>query len=131
LKLGTEFESLSDLNTSDTSNSFKYAKKKIKKRKKNKEPTENHLKIRAVVDAGREWELDLERVHGFTDEEACVCVSIVAKYLPKGKFPPSNGDRYGKHAEEGWGYVKELRRLKKLYPECSNQTSTNGEWTML
>jgi hypothetical protein len=35
---------------------------------KNKEPTENHLKIRAVVDAGRKWELDLERVHGLSDD---------------------------------------------------------------
>jgi hypothetical protein len=63
--------------------------------------------------------------------QACVCVSLVAEHLPKDKFPLSNGDRYGKLAEEGWGYVKELRRLKKLYPECRDQTSTNGEWTML
>jgi hypothetical protein len=41
------------------------------------------------LDAGsdEEWECDLERVHGLTDEEeACVCVLIVAKHLQKMNF---------------------------------------------
>jgi hypothetical protein len=34
-------------------------------------------------------------------------------------------------AEEGWKLMKELHRLMELYPECGDQTSINGEWTML
>jgi hypothetical protein len=89
------------------------------------------LKIRKVVDAGDEWEADLERVHGLTDEEACVVVSIVAKYLPKDEFPPLNGDRKLELAREGWKHVKELRRLNERDPDCGNQTKIGEEWKML
>jgi hypothetical protein len=90
----------------------------------------NHLKIRAVVDAGRKWELDLEEVHGLTDEEACVVVSMSAQYY-KDTFPPTKGDRFLELAKDAWKHVKELDRLNTLYPECGNQTSINGEWIML
>eukprot|EP00977_Amphora_coffeiformis_P018762 scaffold6701_cov181-Amphora_coffeaeformis.AAC.4 len=118
----------SDSSTSVTSSSSKCANNKKKKRKK--EPTENHLKLRAASDAGRQWELDLERVHGLTDEQACVVVSLMAPHLKKDEFPPSN-DPLMKHAKEGWKLLKDTRRLRKLYPDCRDQTFINGEWKML
>ena len=45
-----------------------------KRQKKAPMPNETHMKIRAAVDAGDNWELDLERKHGLSDMEACVCV---------------------------------------------------------
>jgi hypothetical protein len=130
-----ELASSSDSNTSDTSSSSAYASRNKRKRnasmKKEIVPTDNHLQIRAVCDAGRKWELDLERVNGLTDEEACVCVSIVAKNLPKDEFPHTKGDRFVELAREGWKNMKESDRLLKLYPECGNQTCIHGEWIML
>jgi hypothetical protein len=123
----------SDSSTSVTSSSPPgCAEKKKSKRRKTKVPTENHLKIRAVVDAGRKWELDLEEVHGLTDEQACVVVSMSAQYY-KDKFShtPTKGDRFLELAKDGWKHVKELDRLNTLYPECDDQTSINGEWIML
>jgi hypothetical protein len=58
------------------------------------EVDKNHLKLRAAMDDGEKWEFDLERVHGLTDEEACICVSIVTKHLNDDKLPPSNGNRF-------------------------------------
>ena len=120
----------SDSSTSVTSNSSKCDNSK-KKTRKSKEPTENHLKLRAACDAGSKWELDLEEVHGLTDEQACVVVSLMAPHLKKDVFPPSNGDYLMKHAEEGWKLLKETRRLMALYPDCGDQTCINGEWEML
>jgi hypothetical protein len=127
-----ELASSSDSNTSDNSSLSVCAKKKRKtSSKKEIVPTENHFKIRAVCDDARKWELDLERVHGLTEEEACVCVSIVAKHLPKDEFPLTKGDRLVDYAREGWKHMKEGRRVRKLYPECRNQTCIHGEWKML
>eukprot|EP00543_Licmophora_paradoxa_P003278 CAMPEP_0202443344 /NCGR_PEP_ID=MMETSP1360-20130828/2647_1 /ASSEMBLY_ACC=CAM_ASM_000848 /TAXON_ID=515479 /ORGANISM="Licmophora paradoxa, Strain CCMP2313" /LENGTH=175 /DNA_ID=CAMNT_0049059017 /DNA_START=163 /DNA_END=687 /DNA_ORIENTATION=- len=126
LKDSTELESSSDSNTSVTSTSSVYAKKKRKKSKK--KPTENHLKIRTAVDAGDKWEFDLEREHGLTDEQACVCVSIVGQNLQEDEFPPSKGDRIVELAKEGWEHLREVDRLTKLYPECGDQTNIDGEW---
>eukprot|EP00978_Attheya_sp_CCMP212_P019753 scaffold55662_cov53-Attheya_sp.AAC.2 len=133
LKRSTESASLSGSNSSDTSKSSKCARPRPKRRKKLKEPTENHLKIRRVVDAGRIWELELEQVHGLTDEEACVVVSIVAKYynLKVDEFPPDNGDRFLTLAKKGWELANENARLHQLYPECHDQTSSGGVWKML
>lgn len=121
----------SDSSTSVTSSSSKCAKKKKKKKREKKVPTENHLKLRAAVDATRKWEFDLEEIYGLTDEQSCVCVSNLAPYLKTDTFPPSKGDRLMELAEEGWKLMKELHRLMELYPECGDQTSINGEWTML
>jgi hypothetical protein len=117
----------SDSSTNVTSISSKCAKKK---KRKTKVPTENHLKLRAVVDAGDKWEADLEKVHGLTDEQTCKCVSNLAPYLKIDAFPLSNGDRLMELAEEGWKQMKELHRLIELYPECGDQTTINGEWIM-
>eukprot|EP00543_Licmophora_paradoxa_P000833 CAMPEP_0202458488 /NCGR_PEP_ID=MMETSP1360-20130828/26003_1 /ASSEMBLY_ACC=CAM_ASM_000848 /TAXON_ID=515479 /ORGANISM="Licmophora paradoxa, Strain CCMP2313" /LENGTH=175 /DNA_ID=CAMNT_0049079065 /DNA_START=154 /DNA_END=678 /DNA_ORIENTATION=+ len=125
-KRSMESASSSDLNSSDTSNSSGCAKKKRRKNRP-KVPTENHLKIRAVVDAGDKWELELEEVHGLTDEEACVVVSIVAKHYLKDEFP-ENGDRFVKLAKKGWELSNENARLHKLCPECHDQTKIDGVW---
>ena len=85
-----------------------------------------------MIDAGSKWELDLEKVHGLTDEEACIVVSKVARYGNEDTFPDANGDRFMELAKEGWKYSRELpvARLHKLYPECTDQTCINGEWVM-
>jgi hypothetical protein len=90
-KRSMESACYSDSSTSVTSNSSKCANNKKKKRKR-KEPTENHLKLRAACDAGSKWELYLEEVHGLTDGQACVVVSLMAPHLKNNTFPPSNGD---------------------------------------
>jgi hypothetical protein len=77
------------------------------------------------VDAGAKWELELEGVHGLTDEEACVAVSIVAKYYLKDEFP-ENVDRFVNLAKKGWELSNENARLHKLYPECHDQTTLTG-----
>ena len=124
-------ESSSDSSTSVTSTSSVCAPEKKKRKKTEKRPTENHLKIRAAIDAGDKWELDLERVHGLTDEQACVCVSVVGQHLHEDEFPPAKGDRIVELAKEGWEHLREVDRLTKLYPECGDQTNINGEWIML
>jgi hypothetical protein len=75
-------------------------------------------------------EFDLERVHGLTDEEACICVSIVTKHLNDDELPPSSGNRFIQRSQEGWKTLKEVDRLVKLYPECLNQAKMEGEWVM-
>ena len=93
-------------------------------------PTKNHLALRGAIDAGQKWKFDLEQVHGLTDEEACICVSIVTKHLHDDKLPPSNGSRFIELAEEGWKTLKEVDRLAKLDPECLNQEKIDGEWVI-
>jgi hypothetical protein len=114
--------------------SSKFDKKKPNKKQRNeKKPTETHLKIRAVADAARKWEWDLEDVHGLTDEQACVVVSLMAPLMQKdeSEFPPSS-DPLILHAKEGWKYMKEVKRLAGLYPEyLGDQTFMNGGWVML
>ena len=137
LKRSLEMGSSSDSTSSDTST--EYASKKdqnknvetqAKRRKRGKIPTENHLMIRRVIDAGSKWELDLENVHGLTDEEACIVVSKVALYGNEDTFPDTNGDRFMELAKEGWKHSRELSRLHKLYPECTDQTCIDGKWVM-
>jgi hypothetical protein len=84
------------------------------------------MAIRAVVDAGGQWELDLEKVHGLSDEEACVVVAMVTKQLPHDEFPTSlkGNPSYISHAKKGWEILKELRRVKKLHSQCTNQTKS-------
>jgi hypothetical protein len=127
-KRNMELASLSDSNSSGTSSFSKSAKHK--KSKREKIPTKNHLLLRAAIDAGENWELDLERVHGLTDEEACACVSILAKHCQKDVFPPE-GSRFVKLAREGWKHWKEAKRVRKLCPGCGDQTKIDGVWIML
>ena len=124
-----ESESSDTSSGSAISTSSKCAKKKRKKAEK--QPTKNHLKIRAVVDAGRAWELDLERVHGLTDEEACIVVSKVTRYSSQNTFPDPRTDRFMKLAHQGWKLFREAQALQDKYPECLDQTSIDGEWKML
>jgi hypothetical protein len=133
LKRGRELASSSGSYTSDTSSSLSCAeKKRVKRTKREKIPTENHLKIRGAIDAGGKWEDDLESVHGLTDAEACVCVSIMAKHLRKDAFPPPReGNRFEELAREGWVLLKEVRRLNEKYPDCGDQTKIAGVLKML
>ena len=132
LKRNVELASSSDSSTSGRSTLSASAeeKKKIRRKRPPLQPTAEHLQIRAVVDAGEKWELDLEQVHGLTDEEACVVVSIANKHLSQDEFPPSNGNRFVELAHQGWKGLKELRQLKKLYPHFNNQAKVDGVWRM-
>jgi hypothetical protein len=119
-----------DSSTSDKSSSSLSATRKQRKKIKKREPTINHLELRDAMDAGEKWEFDLERVHGLSDEEACICVSIVTKHLNEDKLPPANGNRFIELAGRGWKTLKEVDRLVKLYPECLNQAKMEGGWVM-
>ena len=132
-KRSTESESFSISSTNVISHSSKSdtSKRRAKKHRKEKKPTEIHLNIRSVADAGRKWETDLEEVYGLTDEQACIVVSLMARHLEKDEFPPSD-DPFMVHAKEGWKLMKESIRLAALHPEClADQTFMNGEWVML
>jgi hypothetical protein len=136
LKRSMESVSSSDSSSSVTSTLSAFGEPTTKKKKTKRpplEPTEKHLKIRAAVDTGAKWELDLEKVHGLTDEEACVVVSIATQNLSLEKFPPSlkgyNQD-FVMLAREGWKHLKEINRLSELYPECGNQARVDGVWKM-
>jgi hypothetical protein len=72
------------------------------------------------VDAGCKWELDLEEVHGLTDEKACVVLSMCAQFY-KDTFHPTKGDRFLELAKDAWKQMKELDRLIAHYPECGDQ----------
>jgi hypothetical protein len=90
------------------------------------------LKIRGAIEAGGKWEDDLESVHGLSDEEACVCVSIMLKHSRKDVFPPPcEGNRFEELARDGWVLLKEVRRLRKKYPDCGDQARIDGVWKML
>lgn len=137
LKRSTESESSSDSNSSATSTLSKSVDARNKKKHKSArlppEPTKGHLAIRAVVDAGGQWELDLEKVHGLTDEEACVVVAMANKYSSCDAFPPclKGNPTYIKLAKKGWEHLKELYRVLNLHLQCGNQTKIDGVWKML
>jgi hypothetical protein len=129
-KRSMDSASSDDLSISGTSSSSLSATSKQRKKRKKREPTKNHLTVRATIEAGEKWELDLERVHGLTDEEACICVSIACRHLNDEKLPPSNGSRFSELAVEGWKTMRELDRLMKLYPDDLNQDKVDGEWVI-
>ena len=94
---------------------------------------ENHMELRAAVEAGSKWEEDLESVHGLSDLEAAVCVGLVAKYDKHEIFPESetNGKnrKYLGLAREGWLLMRELKHLMAKYPqENCDQHRLNGVW---
>lgn len=145
-KRSTESVSSTGFSTNGTFNSSTYAKKPSKKRKgsksppihaskkrrkKEKVPTEKHMELRRIVEAGAKWESELESIHGFSNGDCCEILAIVARHIKKDKFPPANGNRFVQHAKEGWEHMKEHNRLMKLYPDCLDQTMINGEWKML
>jgi hypothetical protein len=89
-------------------------KKKVRKEKSLPIPNENHMKLRAVSDAGSKWELDLEGVHGLTDGEACRILDLVAELLSEDEFP--NFDRTSENSND-LAFAEEGRRLFKEYDE--------------
>jgi hypothetical protein len=109
-------------------------KKKLRKEKSLPIPNENHMKLRAVSNAGSKWELDLERVHGLTDGEACRIVGLVAELLSKDEFPDFDrtSDKDLALAEEGWRLFKDYDELlAKYHKEKSEQICRQGVWRMV
>ena len=87
--------------------------------------TGNHLKIRAVVDAGRKWEQDLETVVGFSEGAATLSVGIVANYHKIDSFPdsdPGENQKYLDFAREGWCHFREGCKLMEKYRLPGNDT---------
>ena len=123
-----ELGSVSDSDNNDktstfvcSSNSYPNGISKRRKLSRTQRPSvvDNHYhKIRSLIDAGDRWEIDLERIHGLTDEQAYLCVSIAAEHFHSDRFPPSDGNLFLELAREGWDHLKELDRLTKLSPEC-------------
>jgi hypothetical protein len=51
--------------------------------------------------------LDLEKVRGLTDEEACVVVAIATKHSSRDEFPSLNGNpSYIKFSQKGMGALE-------------------------
>jgi hypothetical protein len=109
--------------------------KKKKARKKAPTPNKRHMELRAAIDAGGKWELELETKHGLSDFEACVCVGLVAKYQKQDAFPDSESGvnkQFVDFARKGWQLMKELDKLLKKYPqEAGEQSTINGVWKMI
>mgnify|MGYP000424549405 CR=1 FL=1 len=51
------------------------------------EKNEIHEALLECMRQGEKWQLDLERVHGFTEAESCECFSRAGKYLHYDEFP--------------------------------------------
>jgi hypothetical protein len=90
--------------------------------------------MRAISKFALQWilpdsgSLDLEEVHGLTDEEACIVVAIATKHLRYEEFPSVlKGDlKFITFAKEGWKLMKEACRVRNAYPKCRKQTFVNG-----
>jgi hypothetical protein len=81
------------------------------------EENDTHKMILESMRVGTKWEEDLERVHGFTEAEACECFSRAGKYLSRDEFPEDAvNQKLLPHAKEGWVLLKEVDRLVQLYP---------------
>ena len=76
------------------------------------EKTEIHEALLDCMRQGEKWQLDLERVHGFTEAESCECFSRAGKYLYCDEFPEDAvNKKLFPHAKEGWIILKETDRL--------------------
>ena len=116
-----------------------------KKKKKNNKiipiPNENHMKVRACLDACNKWEKDLQVVHGLSNEEASMVLGIASKHYNNNAgrtFPAFDEtatrgiDYYRSLAKPGWQHFKQLKQIMIQYPrECAEQTWINGTWKML
>ena len=94
---------------------------------------ENHVKLRATVEASTKWEKELETVHGLSDLEVSICVDLMAKYDNHESFPESqpNGknQKWLDLTREGWSLMRELKSLIAKYPqENCDQFYRNGVW---
>ncbi|KAG7365097.1 hypothetical protein IV203_038300 [Nitzschia inconspicua] len=67
---------------------------------------------------GEKWQLDLERVHGFTEAESCGCFSRAGNFLYCDEFPEDAvNEKLVPHAKEGWVLLKETDRLGRNHPK--------------
>jgi len=65
------------------------------------------------MDLARQWELDLEEVHGLSDEEASIVVAIETKHLRYEELPSvlKGNLKFINSAKEGYKLLKEARRV--------------------
>ena len=99
--------------------------------KKKKLPTENHLRLRSLIDAYDEWEEKLK--DKLRKSEIRLCVGIVMKYAREDTFPDDDPDENPEHmllARPGWDLFRAYKKFADEHPECSNQTKQSGEWEM-
>ena len=99
--------------------------------KKKKLPTENHLKLRSLIDAYGDWEEQLK--DKFRKSEIRLCVGIVMKYANEETYPKEDPDENPEHmllARPGWELFRAYKKFADKHPECSNQTKHSGEWEM-
>lgn len=99
--------------------------------KKKKLPTENHLKLRSLIDAYGDWEEQLK--DKFRKSEIRLCVGIVMKYANEDTYPKEDPDENPEHmllARPGWELFRAYKKFADKHPECSNQTKHSGEWEM-
>ena len=100
--------------------------------KKKKLPTENHLKLRSLIDACGDWEETLK--DKLRKSEICLCLGIVMKYGREDTFPDDDPDENPEHmllARPGWELFRAFKKFSDEHPECGNQTKHSGEWEML
>lgn len=123
----------------DAYNDTKAASPPKKKNKTNLPvPTENHMKLRANVEAGDKWEHDLKEIHGLSDEEISMVNGIVMKHYKDARFPDYDPDAtrgidfYRALAKPGWRVMQKTQKLCDQYPrENAEQTRIKGVWYML
>jgi hypothetical protein len=99
--------------------------------KKKKLPTENHLKLRSLIDAYGDWEEKLK--DKLQKSEIRLCVGIVMKYAREDTFPNDDPDENPEHmllTRPGWDLFRAYKKFADEHPECSNQTKHSGEWEM-
>ena len=103
------------------------------KKKKKKLPTENHLKLRRLIDAYGDWEDNLK--DKLRTSEIRLCVGIVMKYANEDTYPnddddPDENPAHMRLARPGWELFRAYKKFADKHPECSNQTKHSGEWEM-
>jgi hypothetical protein len=94
---------------------------------------ENHMTLRAAMEASIKWEKELETAHGLSDLEVSICIDLMAKYDNHESFPESepNGknQKWLDLTRAGWPLMREFKSLIAKYPqENCDQFYRNGGW---
>ena len=106
-------------------------KKQRRSTQKKKVPTENHLKLRSLIDDYDDWQEKLK--DKLRKSEMCLCVGIIMKYANEDTFPKDDPEENPEHmllARPGWELFRAYKKFADKHPECSNQTKHTGEWEM-
>lgn len=110
----------------------KNKKLRSSKQKKLPTPTEDHLKLRSLMDSYDAWEEKLKKK--LRKSEIHLCVGIIMKYANADTYPDDDPDENPTHmllARPGWELFREYKNFADKHPECSNQTKHTGKWEML